>query len=87
VIFASWIFYAMVTASVFIFRKKMPQAERPYRTWGYPVVPLLFLLIAAGLFVDTIATAPVRSLLGLSLMLLGLPLYWYFNRSTAKTPR
>src|SRR5918911_368842 len=43
-IFALWIFYGLTTASVFIFRRRMPDAERPYRAWGYPVVPVLFLI-------------------------------------------
>src|SRR5580765_7470032 len=49
VIFGSWIFYALVTSSVFVFRRKFPDAERPYRAFGYPVVPVLFLLVAAWL--------------------------------------
>ena len=48
VIFAAWIFYALTTAAVFLFRRRLPHAERPYRTLGYPVVPVLFLLAAGG---------------------------------------
>jgi APA family basic amino acid/polyamine antiporter len=79
VIFASWIFYALNTASVFIFRKRRPDMDRPYRTWGYPVTPIIFLLIALWLFVSTILTAPLRSLIGIGLMALGFPLYWYWG--------
>jgi APA family basic amino acid/polyamine antiporter len=46
-IFGLWIFYGLVTAAVFILRRKMPDAERPYRAWGYPIVPVLFLLATA----------------------------------------
>jgi APA family basic amino acid/polyamine antiporter len=46
-IFGLWIFYGLVTAAVFILRRKMPEADRPYRAWGYPVVPILFLLATA----------------------------------------
>jgi APA family basic amino acid/polyamine antiporter len=46
-IFGLWIFYGLVTAAVFILRRKMPDAERPYRAWGYPIVPILFLLATA----------------------------------------
>jgi APA family basic amino acid/polyamine antiporter len=80
VIFASWIFYGLVTASVFIFRRRMPDAVRPYRTWGYPVVPALFLLVTAALLISTIQAAPSRTLTGLGLIALGLPVYWYWAR-------
>ena len=53
VIFGSWIFYALVTASIFVFRRKFPDAERPYKAFGYPVVPVLFLLVAAWLIYIT----------------------------------
>src|SRR5436305_15249394 len=46
VIFASWILYGMTTASVIVLRRKRPEMDRPYRTWGYPVVPVLFVLSA-----------------------------------------
>ncbi len=46
-IFGLWIFYGLVTAAVFVLRRKMPEAERPYRAWGYPAVPMLFLLATA----------------------------------------
>lgn len=78
--FAAWIFYGLATASVFLFRKRMPDARRPYRTWGYPVVPVMFLLVTAFLLTNTVITAPLQSLIGLGLIALGLPLYWYFSR-------
>ena len=53
-IFGLWVFYGLVTASVFILRRKMPDAERPYRAWGYPVVPVLFLLATALLLGTTL---------------------------------
>jgi APA family basic amino acid/polyamine antiporter len=79
-IFGLWIFYALATTTVFVFRVKMPQAERPYRTWGYPVVPLLFLIVAGWLLISTILFAPRRSVTGVILILLGLPVYEYFAR-------
>lgn len=54
VIFGSWIFYALVTSSVFVFRRKYPNAERPYKAFGYPVVPILFLIVAAFLLFNTV---------------------------------
>lgn len=80
VIFGSWIFYGLATASVFIFRKKMPNAERPYKAWGYPIVPVLFLLVTAFLLINTILTATKQALIGLGLIALGLPVYFYLSR-------
>ena len=54
VIFAMWIFYALITSSIFIYRRKFPQLERPYKAWGYPVVPVIFLLVAAWLLIVTL---------------------------------
>jgi APA family basic amino acid/polyamine antiporter len=79
-IFALWLFYGLVTASVFIFRQRMPAAERPYRTWGYPVVPVLFLLVTAWLIITTIWNSTIQSLIGLGLIALGLPVYLYWSR-------
>src|SRR6266436_1852350 len=79
-IFGLWIFYALVTASVFVFRKRLPDAERPYRTWGYPVVPILFLVVAGMLLVNTVITTPKQALTGVGLIALGLPVYWYWAR-------
>ncbi|MBE7515992.1 MAG: amino acid permease [Chloracidobacterium sp.] len=53
VIFGSWIFYALVTSSVFVFRRKYPELERPYKAWGYPVVPAIFLVVAGWLLYIT----------------------------------
>ncbi len=77
VIFGSWLFYALATASVFVFRRKMPDAERPYRAFGYPVIPILFLLVAGWLIINTMITAPTQSFIGIFLILLGLPVYYY----------
>ena len=77
VIFGSWIFYALITSSIFIFRKRFPNAERPYKAWGYPVVPVLFLLVAGWLLINTMVTSPERSFIGIGLILLGLPVYYY----------
>lgn len=81
VIFAAWIFYSLNTASVFIFRKKRPDAPRPYRTFAYPFAPLLFLATAVWLIFSTITTAPLRSMIGLGFIALGIPLYSYWRGS------
>ena len=80
VIFASWIFYGLVTSSVFVLRRKMPDAPRPYRTLGYPIVPLVFVVVAAWLVVNTLVNRPVESVAGLVLISLGLPIYFYYRR-------
>lgn len=88
VIFGSWIFYGLTTASVFIFRRKLPNAERPYKAWGYPVVPVLFLLVTGFLLFTTLLPDPaaglrginINALIGLGLIALGLPVYWYISR-------
>ena len=78
-LFASWIFYGLVTSAVFVLRRKMPEMERPYKTFGYPLVPLVFVVVALWLIVNTLFTKPVESVVGLVLMALGLPLYFYFK--------
>ena len=75
-VFSMWIFYALGGGAVFVLRRKMPDAPRPYRTIGYPVVPLLFVLAAVLLIANTLATSPVESATGLVLIALGLPVYW-----------
>ena len=82
--FSVVIFVALVTASVFIFRRTMPDAERAYRTWGYPVVPALFLLVSGWLIVSTLVTTPGRAFAGLGLMAMGLPFYWFWTRKTIR---
>jgi APA family basic amino acid/polyamine antiporter len=80
VIFASWLFYGLVTASLFVFRKTMPDAPRPYRALGYPAVPLIFVLVTAALLVNTFVAAPHEALRGVALLAAGLPFYWYWSR-------
>ncbi len=80
VIFGSWILYAMAAASVFVLRRKRPDLARPYKTLGYPVVPILFLVGAAALEISTLKDRPVESLAGIGLILLGLPFYFYWKR-------
>ena len=84
-IFAVLIFVALATASVFVFRRKMPDTARPYRTIGYPVVPILFLLVAGWIIGNTFMATPGRALAGVGLMLAGLPFYWYWSRAAART--
>ena len=78
-LFASWIFYGLVTSSVFVLRRKMPEAARPYRTLGYPIVPAIFVLVSAWLVVNTLVEKRIESVTGLVLILAGLPLFFWFR--------
>ena len=80
VIFASWLFYGLSTASLFVFRHTMPAAPRPYRAYGYPVIPAVFLLVTAALIVNTFIATPRQALQGVVLLAMGLPFYWYWSR-------
>jgi len=77
VIFASWIFYGMTTSAVLVLRRTMPDAPRPYKTLGYPLIPLVFVLVALWLIVNTLVARPVESATGLILIALGLPVFLY----------
>ncbi len=80
VIFTEWILYGMATAGVLVLRKTRPEMARPYRVWGYPLVPLAFVLVAAALLSATLRESPRESGMGLGLIALGLPFYYYWNR-------
>jgi APA family basic amino acid/polyamine antiporter len=97
-IFVSWLFYGLSALGVFILRKKMPDAPRPYRVWGYPYVPALFVLFTAAYLVATLINdinayldgraVIVNSVLGIALTMLGLPLYGYYqHRRNQKSAR
>jgi APA family basic amino acid/polyamine antiporter len=85
VIFASWILYGMTAAAVIVLRIKQPDLIRPYRTLGYPVVPVLFVVGALVLLVSTAIDRPRESLMGIGLILLGLPFYFYWRKSAQKS--
>lgn len=80
-VFAQFIFYGLVVYGVFVLRKKMPHASRPYKVLGYPVVPLLFLLFCAVLLVNTLLERPREAGLGLLLIALGTPFYYFFKNN------
>jgi len=81
VIFASWILYGMTTAAVLVLRVKRPEMSRPYRTFGYPLIPIVFVMSALGLVISTLFNSPRESLLGLSLVIAGLPFYYFKKRA------
>ncbi len=87
VVFIGWIFYALAAASVFVYRKRLPYANRPYRVPGYPVTPLVFIASAIALVTNTIATQPKRAVVGLGIVLAGAPAYAIWRKlHAASTP-
>ena len=80
VIFTEFLFYAMMCAAVIRLRAAEPELARPYRAWGYPVTPLLFIAFAAWLVKNTIVERPRDALVGVVILLLGLPVYWGMRR-------
>lgn len=82
VVFVGWIFYALAAASVFVYRRREPEAERPYRVPGYPLTPALFIAAAAGLVLNTVITEPKRAAIGIGIVLLGAPAYALWRKPT-----
>ncbi|AMM52630.1 amino acid permease [Rufibacter sp. DG15C] len=80
IVFAVFIYYGATTLGVFILRRKMPDAPRPYKVWGYPIVPAIMILFCLALFLNTILIRPREASIGMGLMLTGVPMYWWFNR-------
>jgi basic amino acid/polyamine antiporter, APA family len=80
VTFGDWIFFGLTALALIILRRKMPDAHRPYKAWGYPVVPLLFFLISAAVVINVFASEPLKSLTGTAIILAGLPLYAWSRR-------
>jgi APA family basic amino acid/polyamine antiporter len=79
-IFAAFIFYGATALGVFILRKKMPDAPRAYKVWGYPFVPAIFVIFCVFLIGNTIIARPREAGIGLVLILAGVPFYWWFQR-------
>ena len=80
IIFAVFIYYGATTLGVFILRKKFPDRPRPYKVWGYPVVPAIVVLFCIVLFLNTIIARPREAVIGLTLMLSGVPMFWWFQK-------
>ena len=87
IIFAVFIFYGATTFGVFILRRRMPDVYRPYKVWGYPVVPAIFILFCIGLFFNTILTRPREAVIGMMLIFSGIPVYFFLKRKYSKTEK
>jgi APA family basic amino acid/polyamine antiporter len=83
-IFAVFIFYGATSLGVIILRRKMPYAPRPYKVWGYPVVPVIYILFCLYLCFNTILTRPREAAIGIALILAGIPVYLLLQRKNAK---
>ena len=81
VIFSSAIFYALAASAVIVLRFKRPDLPRPYRTLGYPFIPIVFIATLIALILSTLFKSPRESLLGLGIIAAGVPLYLYWRRS------
>jgi APA family basic amino acid/polyamine antiporter len=81
IIFAVFIYYGATAFGVFVLRKKMPDAPRPYKVWGYPIVPAFVVLFCIALVFYTVFNRPREAAIGMVLMLTGVPLYWWFKRN------
>lgn len=77
-LFAIWLFYGITVAGLFVLRRKFPDLDRPYKMWGYPVTPALFVLVAGWFVVNTAIERPLPSLTALGLIALGFPAYWFW---------
>ncbi len=75
-----WPFYALAVAGVFVLRRRRPDLPRPYRVWGYPIVPALFLLASVGLIMNALVTDPRNTGVTLLIILAGVPVYWVRGR-------
>jgi len=78
--FIAIIFWITAAAAVFTLRKKYPELSRPYKTWGYPIVPVVFIIASFGILINTLIEKPVESLAGLGFTALGIPVYFYWRR-------
>ena len=79
-VFAEWLFYMLTATTVFVYRRKRPNAKRPYKVWGYPVLPAIFVVCATAVLISSYAGNLKGSLLGTALILLGLPVLWLIRK-------
>jgi APA family basic amino acid/polyamine antiporter len=79
------LFFALAAASIFVYRKKLKDRERPYRTWGYPVIPFIFIVLQSIFAINIFFQKPEQALPGLGLLILGiLVFYWFHNDLSRK---
>jgi APA family basic amino acid/polyamine antiporter len=86
VVLAEFVFYAMSCGAVIRLRRRAPDLVRPYRAWGYPVTPVVFILFSLWLVFNTAKEDPADTLMSALLILAGLPLYWWQRRMSTLRP-
>jgi len=86
VVFVGWIFFALAALAIFVYRRREPELHRPFRTPGYPVTPILFVLSAAAIVINTVVTQPRNVMFAIGLMVLGVPAYYMWRGRPAKAP-
>ncbi len=79
-IFAEWLFYMLTATTVFVYRQRQPHRPRPYRVWGYPLLPAVFVICSAAVLVASYTSNLQGSLIGTTLILAGLPVLWIVRR-------
>jgi APA family basic amino acid/polyamine antiporter len=84
-VFAEWLFYMLTATTVFVYRARQPNAPRPYRVWGYPILPAIFIISAAAVLISSYASNLEGSLIGTALILLGLPVMLVVRHSYKST--
>ncbi len=82
VVFSAWIFYGLTGFTIFVFRKKIPTQEKNFRVPGYPFVPALFILLSVILVFTILIQSPLESVIGLIMILTGIPVYYFVYRKT-----
>ena len=80
VVFAGWLFYALGAMSLFVYRRRSPAGPRPFSAPGYPVAPAVFILAALAIVLNTLAVQPERALVGIGIVLLGVPAYFVWRK-------
>ena len=85
--FVAIIFWIAAAAAVFRLRKIRPDLKRPYKTWGYPVVPGLFIIASLGIILNTLIQKPTEAGAGLLVTLTGLPVYFYWKKRASSSPK
>jgi basic amino acid/polyamine antiporter, APA family len=80
IVSADLLFYILMVVAVMILRRTKPEADRPYRTWGYPIVPMISVLLAGLLVVDLSFLAPTTSGIGMLIVLTGVPAYFFWRK-------
>jgi APA family basic amino acid/polyamine antiporter len=87
VVFAALLFYALTIVGIFVLRRRRPNAERPYKAFGYPLVPLLYIVAATGIMVVLLLYETQTAGMGMVIVLLGLPVYWLWHRRSSTQDR